>query len=143
MWTPVIPTLFVQEIVFASLYCIWSFFKVSWLFILVCFWALSSLPLICLSNLWLMPYSPTIDLGYMFRLGSVNFPTLFSSFNIILAILSLLTLYVNLRTVFQYPWDNLGFWVTFCWIYRSILENWHLDNIESFYLITWNLSPFI
>ena len=58
------------------------------------------------------------------KFNSINLPTLSFSFNILLAILGILPLYIyTLELVCQYPQDNSpGFLVGLCWMYRTTWE---------------------
>ena len=71
-------------------------------------------------------------------------PLFFFSFNVLLAILILLSFRVNFRISLSISINSLlGFSLELQWIYRSSGKNWHLNSIVSSYPWMWDISPFI
>lgn len=87
-------------------------------------------------------------------MASISSPTLYFSLNIVF-VLSLGLSIWNLESVcwyiciFKFIFCLLifiiklfaGNFIGLCWICKSLGKNWHVDNIMSSYLWTWNLSP--
>ena len=129
---------FVEETVFAPLYCLFApSLKISWLYLCGCILGLCVLFhwSLCLFFHWYHTVLITISL----EVGSIIPPTLF--FSVVWAILGLLPLSINCKNQFVIickiiSWD---FYWNCIESIDQVGNNWHFNNIESFYSQTWNI----
>lgn len=129
------------KVVIALLYCFCSFIKQQLTIVLqVYFWALCSIPSIYLSGLSPIPhYLDYVALWQVLKSVIVS-PTTFAPSILICysgpsASPHILKQFINIHKIicWDFGWD----WMD------QVGKDWHPDNIESSYLCTWDISPFI